>query len=794
MLSVLRKNILSIAISGAAISGYGAWLYLPEATSFQSVYDRYISHEESRARVFEEGIAVRMNREAPPVAALEEALRDQPWASIERTPGFNIKPTLLRVLPQAPERMAFRLLSENETFRRTIVSRAISLDGREPSVVLPYTTPISAPVTLPQNRARLEATGNRRGVSYVAGGASVRKLETLNLSAPAEVIPVAKGPKVFSLSKNGLTRDQLFAGLLVPLSNTKLPLVAGRQPVTASSLRAAAPRNSIWDSASRSRDNGTAQTFVASNETDAPKASVTDAVKLTEVSASQVQGQLQGQLQGQGAVAPAGRQIMIRGPIELSGGLALTHTKDRIAVLRESRGQFVESGAVWIRDARYEILVESLEGQLVAEVRSPQGDVVGRGHIDLSSMRPTGNGKNFDGVALRVLPIIPGISGSARAAYSSNGNFKGVQGAQVDLLQTSSSMKSVSGGHFEDPRFADGSRVIAKVQSKDHWPTLAMLTSGQDAVIPLYSRKMMKAFVSLTSKDERIAEITAKTKGVIWGRVMRAGQTVSGARVEILTQGSGDPVYFNELMLPDASMTTTGSNGIFAVPQASSGVHAVQVALGKRLSDPVFLKADAGSVSAVELDVLKATEVPARAFDAFKTETPVQVDIKPMGHIKARHMIVNGDATVKLAHMGHPTILDVDGGVDYLFTRITQNPETRHMYIPMVSRAWYDLVLGRLKYNGPSQTGNVIGFIQGSRFRVSMDVDSLSRAARIIYFDSRGEVTTRQYGEPGGGFILLGVTEGLQTVIVEAENSDQTYAATVLVQDGVVAGVSHWLR
>jgi hypothetical protein len=249
-------------------------------------------------------------------------------------------------------------------------------------------------------------------------------------------------------------------------------------------------------------------------------------------------------------------------------------------------------------------------------------------------------------------------------------------------------------------------------------------------------------------------------------------------------------------MLPDASMTTTGSNGIFAVPATSRGAHAVQVFLGKRLSDPVFLQADAQSVSSLELDVLKASEPQARAFDAFRTDMPLRVEVRPMGHAKERRMIVEGanGTKVKIANLGMPAILNVDGGPEYLYTRIIQNPETRHLFIPMVSRAWYDLVLGRMKYNGAPQTGNVIGFIQGSRFRVSVDGDSLSRAARIVYFDSRGEVTNREYGEQGGGFILLGVNEGLQTVIVESENSDRTYAATVLVQDGIVASLSHWLR
>lgn len=810
MLSALRKNSLSIVLSSAAIAGFGAWLALPESASIQSIYDRYIAREESRPRVFEEGIAVRLNREAPPVAALEEALRDQPWAAIEPAPGFNVRPTELRALPAAPERMAIRLLSENENFNR---AHSRALDGRmmeaqidmrvrpyAPATMLPATTPIAPPVVLPQNRMRAEAKENRRGVSFMSA-TNGRRLESLTVvdDAAAREPSAAPSSKTISLSKTGLTREQILAALFVPMSQN-----TGAASTPASGYSAPLNRRTLNGSPAQppqpevkpSRSGGSLLAYADLSATAKPEFAA-PAVKpepsISDADASAVASQ------AMGMVAPAGRQIMIRGTIEFSDGLALTHAKDRIAVLRESRGQFIESGAVWIREARYEIFVESLEGMLVAEVRSPQGEVVGRGRLELSSLTTGANGKTVEGVALRVMPVTPGIAGRAQSTYSSISpalNSKGVQGARVDFRQTPATMKTTSGGHFEDSRFVEGSRVVANIQAKEHWPTLAMLTGGQETVVPLFSRKMMEAFVGLTSKDESSAKIAMKSTGVIWGRVTRAGQTVADAKIDVITEGAGEPIYFNDLMLPDSNLKSTGSNGLFAVPAASAGVHAVQVRLGKRLSDPVFMATDVASVSALELDVLKASEVQARAFDAFRTDLPLRVEVRPMGHIRSRKMVVQGDggAIVKLAHLGLPSILEVEGGADYLSTRIIQNSETRNLYLPMVERAWFDRVIGQARYNNPPRTGNVLGFIQGTRFRVSMDEKSLSAGAKVIYFDARGEVTTREYGEPGGGFILLGVNNGLQTVVVESEGSDRIFAATVLIEDGYVASLSHWLR
>lgn len=753
MLSALRKNSLSIVLSTAALSGYGGWLSLPESASIQTIYDRYIAREESRPRVFDEGITVRLNREAPPVAALEEALRDEPWAAIERPPGFNVRAIELRAEPNASERLAMRILSENENFARQVA---------QASVIVPAAAPASAPVqqiappiVLPQHRNLVPAT--RGGASYVASGSDPvmgptgRPLE--KLAAPA-----TQTTRVISLSKTGMTREQLLAALFGPMSR---PVGVTGNGVTGGTSRG----GSAFDAASSNRE--TLKTDVASR--------------------------------AMGMVAPAGRQIMIRGPIEFAEGLALTHAKDRIAVLRESRGQFIESGAVSIRDARYEIFVESLEGSLVAEVRSPQGEVVGRGHMELSSIAANDR-KNLDGVALRVMPVTAGFSGRVQSAYTTGTSAasvsKGVQGARVEFLQTPTVVKSVSGGHFEESHFTEGSRVVASVEAKDHWPTLTTLVSGIESVVPVFSKKMMQAFVSLTAKDEAAADVRMKTEGVVWGRVTRAGQTVQGAQIEVITHAAGEPVYFNDLMLPDASMTATGSNGLFALPGAAVGTHALQVRLGKRLSDPVFLQADAASVSSVELDVLKASDLEARAFDAFRTDLPLRAEVKPMGHLKSRMMVVegDGDSHLKLAHMGHPSILEIDGGSNYIPMRMTQNPEARNLYIPMVQRAWFDRVIGSMRYNLPAGAGSVLGFIQGSRFRISMDEKSLSAGARIVYFDSRGEITTQNYGEPGGGFILMGVANGLQTVLVEADGSDRVFAATVFVEDGHVAALSHWLR
>lgn len=813
----IERNALSIAISTIAIAGFGIWLSLPESTTIHSLYERYIAEEELKPRMFSEGIAVRLNREAPPVAALEEALRDQPWAAIEPNPSLGVPAIRLSagVTPSpamdlvSPTGMAEKIIASNRQFEASVLSRRNAV--RLAPAVLPSV--IAPPLPHPYQRLqqKQDSLANRGGAST---GLSVaqhtgRKLEEIKIQAvvpspqAADPLPQAAvpSPRVISLSKSGFTREQLLAALFMPIAQEGImnrPRANARtdsasQPIFRRSMEPSSRRTSAAPAAVVKPDSGI---------------SLAAAQELAgRSSASFVGGATSGNSTS-GALAPAGRQIMIRGPIELAGGLALTHARDRIAVVRESRGHFIESGAVWIREGRYEIFVESMEGHLVAEVRSPQGEVIGRGQLELASVllqNSNRDRRNIDGLVLKVQPMSSGIAGRAQSAYSSSATgtssgaravSRGLQGARVEFNQTPSVVRSVSGGHFEESKFSEGSRVVARLKTKEHWPTLAMMTSGSEPVVPVFSAKMMNAFVGLTDKSMKPIEQISQTTGVIWGRVMRSSTPIAGAKVEVLTEGVAEPIYFNELMLPDPTLKSTGSNGIFALPGATAGLHGIQIQLGKRTSDPVYIPAEPGTVSHLELDVLRASEIHARAFEAFNPDVGVQVDLKPMGHNKTRRMVIDAEAgrAIKLAHLGAPSILDVEGGSDYLSVRLIQNPDTRHLDVPMVSRGWYDRVIGQVKYNTIPQTGNILGFIQGQRFRVTMEESALSAAAKVIYFDSRGEMTSREYGEPGGGFLLLGVKDGLQTVIVETEGSNRQFAATVLVQEGIVATVSHWLR
>lgn len=748
-------SYLSWAISAAAIGLFAGYVAMPTESSFEAVYTHYLAKEELRPRSFEEGVKLRFDREAPPIAALEEALRDQPWATIERAPGLSVKPTELKAEKQSIEKLAAQIVADNQ--REWAVIRA-ARPAVAPAMVehrMPLSTgTLTTARPLPPEPAMLGSASTSAPASVPSGGRFVNP------------------PVVVSSAKLGMTRDQVLAALFMPIANMPSVSTPPAGPTTAS---ARTPARTFAQGAGLAPDS----------QRGTPPGSAAGAEAGLE--AGFVEGPA-------GRMAPQGHQILVRGPIEFSGGLAVTHAGDRLVVQREAAGRSAEAGSVSLRKGQYEIYVESLDGVLVAELRGPHGDIVGRGHFELNKIQVTPAQRRVDGILLRVTPVVAGIAGRVRSAYATGPLDQGLRGARIAFAQTSIKTQTQGAGFFEERRLAEGSRVTARVTAKAHRPTIVTLLAGMESAVPMYSEKMINAFDGLTREQ------SLTNQGLVWGRVVRNGSPVESARIEILTEGALRPIYFSELMLPDKTKTATGSNGLFAIPVADGRVHAIQVVTAEKYSEPVFAVVDPGAVTPLELDLAKRGIYQAAAFDAFRTEWPLAVSIRPTGHAKGRTIRLPREPKtdrplqVGLTHLGQPVSLDVEAGPEYLQTRVIQNPETRSLILPMVQKVWFDRLVGRVRYNGTFAEGAAIGFIQGGRFKVEMAPEAFGNDARILYFDSRGELLDQPYGEAGGGFVILGLKSGVQTVVVKADGSDQVFATTVVIDHDTVSTVNHWLR
>src|SRR5690606_1189436 len=89
---------------------------------------------------------------------------------------------------------------------------------------------------------------------------------------------------------------------------------------------------------------------------------------------------------------------------------------------------------------------------------------------------------------------------------------------------------------------------------------------------------------------------------IIWGQVKLDGKTVSGVEVHVESDPSLIPVYFNDLMLPDAKLNVTSANGIFAFIDVSPGYHSLLATRAGTLFGYQNVIAEEGSIAVGDIE------------------------------------------------------------------------------------------------------------------------------------------------------------------------------------------------
>ncbi|MEK7358623.1 MAG: hypothetical protein AAB250_19410, partial [Bdellovibrionota bacterium] len=488
------------------------------------------------------------------------------------------------------------------------------------------------------------------------------------------------------------------------------------------------------------------------------------------------------------------RQIVISGSLEITGGVAITSTNDRVVVYREDENEIMEPGAVWIREGRYEIFVESPVGQLVAELRAANGEVMGRGVFDLDDL-PAIKPQQYrvESIALKLTPVPHGIIGRVITAKFGKTSVLPVMNTQVQLEQLPLNTLSRKDGTFDEKSVMEGSSVIVRAERPGHWGTLAFADAGVSGDIAIFSDSSMKILMEAAAPRDFES---ARTAGVVWGRVIRSGKPVASAKVDLMTTADEmRPVYFNSMNLPDATLTETTENGLYAFFPVSVGAHAVRATDPRGATEPILFPADAQTVSQVDLELSVDLKAKVRVFDAFRTDWPLSAEVVSAGRTSGTIVDRSGQTAIRFASGRGQLVLDADAGRTYERVRLMIPRDRRTIDFPMVQSVWLDTIRGNVRLDRTPNTGTIVGFIQGApAYRVSLDEESLAQGTRIVYFDSRGIVTRNDFGENGGGFIVFNIPNGFRTVFVQPTGTTKAFAASLLVDSQVTNVVTRNLK
>ena len=485
------------------------------------------------------------------------------------------------------------------------------------------------------------------------------------------------------------------------------------------------------------------------------------------------------------------RQLVISGRVQMEEGLAMTQPTEQLVVFHENLGQPHEQAEVSRKDARFQILVDQAEGALQAELRNVQGDVLGRGRMEMSNLANwSRNGRQIQDVVIKMKPVVSGMVGVALAAQSRQAMDK----VEVELDSAPLRSKTAADGEFQMRELHEGSTGVVVARQAGHWDTLQVAATGQKFEVPMFSDERMTAIVHAVGGSP---STPAEMNAAIWGRVTRAGAAVAGARVELVT---GDtelkPVYFNQMQIPDSTLQETSENGLYMFVHVTAGIHAVVAHSSYGDSEPVIIPAAAKAVSRAMLEVRREMKADVRVFDAFQPDVGLPAYIVNVGEKQGQEIDNSGTGIFKLAAGDDLMFLDVDGGQAFVNQRMGLSRDRRSFFVPLIRRSWMDEMLGRYRFNMERGTGIVVGFVQSDRpYKVFLNgQDPAQMGIKVAYFDRQGGDAGDKEGVVGGGFVIFNMPEGLRTVTVSPRESEKLLTRAVLIDSGTVNVITHWFR
>lgn len=697
--------------------------------------------QKSEARIFTQGLSIQIDRSSPAYAALEDSLvEDIQGESPKVENGVIATRTAVLVSGMTSSAdLAERIAKETK--------REEALLAQERSMRIANARAIETHI--------VDAGIDHREIqSAMAAGATViTSTGAVLTSEPALQKPIEHPPVVISLKSLGLAnREQLARSFAAPIVSA------------ARTARATAPPRTV------------ASSRVDTSSLQNTRDTVSLAVRAEDLPTENQNEEI--------------RQLVISGNIEFTGGIAITSANDRVVIYREEENEKLEPGAVWLRDARYEIFVDRPIGRLVGELRAVSGEILGRGYYDLDRL-PKVSTKSYraTNVALKIGPVPQGIAGRVTNAEVAGARAFAVADADVTLEQLPYKATSAKDGQFSERTLLESSSIITRTERRGHWGTLSFAHVGEPLQVSLFADQAMRALISAAAPADLSKE---HDSAFIWGRVTRGGALVAGARVDLMTsERDVKPIYFNALGMPDPSLNATTANGLYAFFPVEPGAHAVQAGDSHGLTEPALFPTDARVVTQMDLELKITRRATIRVFDAFKTEWPLAAEVISAGRKRGVVVPREGEASVTFAGGKALLVLDADAGTKYAATRICMDRNQRVLDFPMIESLWLDRMRGSLRIPFAAESGTIIGFVRGAAmYKVALDEASLAPGSSLVYFDEAGNISRSGFGKSGGGFAIFNVPEGFRTVLIEPSGTSKALASTVLVERRVTNVIS----
>lgn len=474
----------------------------------------------------------------------------------------------------------------------------------------------------------------------------------------------------------------------------------------------------------------------------------------------------------------------ISGPIEITGGLAVTNSH-HIEVRRSNDGVFQEMGKVDLLKGTYSIDVEDPSGSIVAKLVNSAGETIGEGSVRISQLNMAAS-RFVTGPRIALAPSTSWPGSVTR--YYPPPKGKTVEPPVVTTFAGENRVDVSKSGDTSFPGLLKNSSTVVRAQAAGHWPSNKLMLAGEKNFrLPLFPNSMMSALKNLSSDSSAFVEDTSENPAIVWGTAKLDGKPISGITVHSESDPEAKAIYFNDFMIPDAKLTATSSNGMFAFTGMNEGFQAL---LGQR-GDAYFshqnILVEAGTVSVADLESTLHTEpITVRAFDAFTGEA---VDsTAQLQSLQGPTVLSGGTANIVLPQIARMSLIYTDVASPYLKGNYFYTDTDAYIHLPMIREDWLTTVRNEEKVNQVVKAGTIVGFVPNESFEVYLAGAIQDKEVVISYFDATGKPTSK--GVAGGGFVIFNVPPGFREAVVISDKSDKVLSRVVPVDESSLSVLS----
>jgi hypothetical protein len=478
------------------------------------------------------------------------------------------------------------------------------------------------------------------------------------------------------------------------------------------------------------------------------------------------------------------QNFLLSGRFNISGGLAYVAGAMRFELVHYLYDVPVAQGVIWENEAKFEIAVKELKGELSLRLVDHEGQILGIGTLQLHTLRlPPKNQIKISDINIPVIPAPLGAKIEIVSAYSIGTDaLIPLPKAKVEIQGLNRTYNSDRRGLVEDSDFLPGSNFLLRARLKNFWGSLMVGASGGSQRIHLFPVKMVDALLGLIAKNE-FERRDFLEKAIVWGRVVRDGQPVAGAVVEFAGDAEVAPVYFNSIYIPDSNLIGTSSNGLFAFVGIDSGIQSVRARIGGVPHPARIILSEGKFVSIVELEtgtpvssLIKVTSAPER-------KNPASAAFSVMGTENEER--VENETLLTLPRSNDLTLVEADGGEGTEIVRLNLDGSRAGISVPMIPSHWLADLAIKKRINLEGGRGVVVGFVNNKDFEVFIDDKEPYLAENTVYFDRDGQILREGRGKAGGGFALFNLPTGFRSVVIVPSGSDRVLSRIVVAEPAV---------